>query len=267
MAASEAAAGCVSSSRMICGAAAIAMRPARPAPPTCRACPTRRPVPLSAYTLDRSLSRRQSRLPVGQHHPQSDQPSGIAGGVQGGYNWQTGRVRVRRRSRPHPLGGARHRSRPGSSPIPGSARCAAASATPSTTSWSTARSASRSAAARSSVGGATESKTHAGWTAGAGMEVGLTGALVGAGRVPVRRSDRPALCADRRQPRLRIEPAAVRRQLPLLRSFRRRLHRTQARTRHRPRKSATRAASAVVADSNGHTETMAAANTSISPSP
>ena len=61
-----------------------------------------------------------------------------------------------------------------------------------------------------------ESQTNPGWAGGVGMEVALTGNWTRQSGIPLRRSEQQLLRPDRHQPRPRVEPAAVRRQLSLL---------------------------------------------------
>ena len=166
--------------------------------------------------LDRPLSRRQPRLPVGQHHPQSDQSVRHRRRRAGRLQLADRPVRVRRRSRHHRSPAPTIRSRRGNSPIRGSARCAAASATRSTTSCVYAT---------------------GGFAFGGGqLEVVRPDGAPDPSRLDRRRRRRGrhdanwsarveylfvnlaerALHDDRHQQRLRVEPAAPRRELPLL---------------------------------------------------
>ena len=61
-----------------------------------------------------------------------------------------------------------------------------------------------------------EPRRIVGWTGGLGIEVGFTPHLVGQGRISLRRSQQPRLHDHRREQRLRSQHAALRRQLSLL---------------------------------------------------
>ena len=100
-------------------------------------------------------------------------PSGIAGGIEAGYNWQRGQFVFG--AKPISSSQARMpRWRLGNFPIRGSAPCAAAPGSPSTTSLSTAPPASPTVICASTPQ-ARRSRTPAlAWTAGAGVEVGFT---------------------------------------------------------------------------------------------
>ena len=141
-------------------------------------------------------------------------PSGFEGGIQAGYNWQAG---------PWVFGvegdiqatAADDTSRPGNSPIRGSARCAAGPAMPSTTSCFTAPAVWRSAncAARPS---ACRNPTP--------MRAGPRASAPNWPRAELERQGRISLCRSRRQPlhhhrrvkRLPVRAGARRRELSLL---------------------------------------------------
>ena len=100
-------------------------------------------------------------------------PSGFEGGVQAGYNWQSGarwcsasRATSRR---PAPT----IRSRRGSSPTRGSARCAAGSAMRFNNILFYGTGGLAFGELRGETFGLSESHTNAGWTAGVGAEFGL----------------------------------------------------------------------------------------------
>ena len=102
------------------------------------------------------------------------EPSGIAGGVQAGYNWQYGQF-VFGGEADIQLSGADDTSRRGNSPIPGSARVRGRAGFAleqhpvlrhrRSRLW-------RICAAKSPA--CPKTSTHLGWTAGLGVEVGLT---------------------------------------------------------------------------------------------
>ena len=100
--------------------------------------------PLNAYSWAGPYLGGNLGYQWGSVHNNPTKPSGITGGIQGGYNWQSGPLvyglegDCRPPARTKPL-------RPGSSPTRGSAPCAAGSAMPSTTCCSTAPAVWRSA--------------------------------------------------------------------------------------------------------------------------
>jgi outer membrane immunogenic protein len=103
-------------------------------------------------------------------------PSGVAGGVQAGYNWQTGSF-VFGAEADLQLSGADDVLAPWkfSNPWFGTLRGRGGVAFNNVLLYGTVGLAYGGVTAESTTTGVSESKTHLGWAAGLGMEVGLTG--------------------------------------------------------------------------------------------
>src|SRR5215470_10763806 len=160
--------------RLICGAAAITSAGAASAADYPRA-PYATPYLVSAYNWCGPYLGGQLGYQWGSATNSSAKPSGIAGGVRGGYNWQTGAF-VLGGEAELDLSDAQDRfaSWKFSNPWFGTVRGRLGYAFSNVLVYGTLGLAFGEG--RVELGGATETRTHTGWTAGAGMEVALTGA-------------------------------------------------------------------------------------------
>ena len=128
--------------------------------------------PLNAYQLGRPLSRRQPRLRLGHRRQQPAKPSGLLGGVQAGYNWQSGPL-VFGVEGDLQLNGAEDTFAPWkfSNPWFGTVRGRVGYAFNNVLIYATGGLAFGSL--RAETFGLSESHTNAGWTAGVGAEFGI----------------------------------------------------------------------------------------------
>jgi outer membrane immunogenic protein len=156
--------------RMICGAAAITTAGAASAADIP---PYTAPALARAYNWTGPYVGGQLGYQWGNttHNPTS--PGGIAGGVRAGWNWQSGAL-VFGGEADLNLSGAEDRfaSWKFSNPWFGTLRGRVGYAFSNVLVYGTLGFAF--GGGRAEIGGVSESKTHTGWTAGAGMEVGLT---------------------------------------------------------------------------------------------
>ena len=148
------------------GTAAAADLPRGPAPYY--------PPPASVYNWGGAYAGLNLGYQWGKVTNSNIEPSGIAGGGQIGYNWQSGQFVFGAEAR---YSGQRARttlSLHTNFPTHGLERCAAAPASRSTIYFCTEPWVSPTGTSRAEFGGLDESKTLVGWTGGLGMEVGLT---------------------------------------------------------------------------------------------
>lgn len=130
------------------------------------------PAPIGAYSWAGPYIGANIGYQWGYTTNNPTEPSGIAGGLQAGYNWQTGQF-VFGGEADIALSAANDTFAPWkfSNPWFGTARIRAGIALNNILFFTTLGFAL--GGGKVEVAGASESKTHAGWTAGAGMEVGL----------------------------------------------------------------------------------------------
>jgi outer membrane immunogenic protein len=160
--------------RFLCGAAAITSAGAASAADYPRA-PYATPYLVSVHNWSGPYLGGQLGYQWGNTTNDPAQPSGIAGGARGGYNWQTGAF---------VFGGEAHLNASGaqdrfaawkfSNPWFGTVRGRLGYAFSNVLVYGTLGLAF--GGGHLELGGASESRIHTGWTAGAGMEVALTGA-------------------------------------------------------------------------------------------
>ena len=159
--------------RLICGAAAITSAGAASAADYQRA-PDATPYLVSVHNWSGPYLVGQLGYQWGNTTNNPTQPSGIAGGVRGGYNWQTGAVVFGAEA--DNVSGAQDRFAAWkfSNPWFGTVRGRLGYAFSNVLVYGTLGLAF--SGGQVELGGASESRTHTGWTAGAGMEVALTNA-------------------------------------------------------------------------------------------
>ncbi len=131
------------------------------------------PAPISSYSWTGPYLGGNLGYQWGATTNNPTRPSGIAGGVQGGYNWQSGQF-VFGGEADLNLSGASDTFAPWkfANPWFGTVRARAGFALNNILFYGTAGLAY--GGGHGEVPGVSESKLHTGWTAGAGMEVGLT---------------------------------------------------------------------------------------------
>jgi outer membrane immunogenic protein len=159
--------------RLICGAAAITSAGAASAADYPRA-PDATPYLVSVHNWSGPYLVGQLGYQWGNTTNNPTQPSGIAGGVRGGYNWQTGAFVFGAEA--DNVAGAQDRFAAWkfSNPWFGTVRGRLGYAFSNVLVYGTLGLAF--GGARLELGGASESRTHTGWSAGAGMEVALSSA-------------------------------------------------------------------------------------------
>ena len=186
--------------RMICGAAAITTAGAASAADIPRLSYAT-PYMASAYGWTGPYLGGQLGYQWGNPNPA--QPSGIAGGVRGGYNWQSGGLVFGGEAELN-LSAAQDRFAAWkfSNPWFGTVRGRVGYAFSNVLVYGTLGLAV--GGGRVELGGASESQNPHRLDRGRRHGGRPHRRLVGAGRIPLRRSVRPALWADRRQPRLRV---------------------------------------------------------------
>jgi outer membrane immunogenic protein len=160
--------------RLICGAAAITTAGAASAADIARL-PYATPYMVTVHSWSGPYLGGQLGYQWGNVTNNPARPSGIAGGVRGGYNWQTGSL-VFGAEADLNISAAQDRfaNWKFSNPWFGTVRGRVGYAFSNVLVYGTLGLAV--GGGRVELGGASESRTHTGWTAGAGMEVALTNA-------------------------------------------------------------------------------------------
>ena len=160
--------------RLICGAAAITTAGTASAADIQRL-PYATPYMVSVHSWSGPYLGGQLGYQWGNATNSPARPSGIAGGVRGGYNWQTGSL-VFGAEADLNISAAQDRfaNWKFSNPWFGTVRGRVGYAFSNVLVYGTLGLAV--GGGRVELGGASESRTHTGWTAGAGMEVALTNA-------------------------------------------------------------------------------------------